>query len=867
MRIMRAALALLTAALVVGPAVTGSAQVQPGCPGVTTRGLWTTIVAPVFDDGPQQLSAYAVDPVMPSTIYATNGKGVMRTVDGGCSWEERFGFEVLPNLDVPISSANSTIMQIEIPESRFAHSTIYLLVEERVGPVVRPHVIVSRDGGSTWKASDDGLPLVTGDVLGIHVAPDSPAFIYLHTRLPNGKDEVHASMDGGVHWERRSSPTDGVAAFDMAVDPQNSNELWFWGASGLHHSTNGGRSRALIDFAAPPTALVDVFHAPGAPSRVMAFEVETSTFAITETGGRTWRRINGPITGNPLSIAHANDSEDVVFSMHQGIYRLQRGGLAGGQWLDITPEGPPKDIVELSADRTPTPSIFGRTDTSIERFGGLNVTANVGPITIVPPEFEGGIPEMVPKRVKLKLAHDRSRRVRFRLDLPPRPTRLDVFFLVDTSSSMDSSIAGLRVGMQDIIEQLGRLGLDVQFGVGEIKDYPIPGYGDAAQGDFPYRLNQEITADGAALEAALERLEASGGGATDQPESQLTGLYQAATGAGEPGFVPAGHDAGFRDEALKVIVNITDAAFHKEPQHPSPSFEATAAQLRDRGILQVGLSVFGPNGSKGYPDLVAMAEQTETTAPVGVDCDGNGSVDIPAGQPLVCDVADADYDGTLNLAPAIVATLEAVTEEVAVALLPQGKNRVDELVPRITPDVLTAVDLTEENSLTFDVTFRCPDALLGTTQDVKLEAHVAQDLVATSLARIVCRPLTLGKPKDDAIPPVLLVPATVLPAALAVPPAPPPPVFENIPASQSAAQAQGAMATETQEEVQVAVARQRSTFSSAREEIYEFSSYKEKPRGVPPGFLYLSAAAMALAYGVAMSARHRVRVALSRRRR
>ena len=78
------------------------------------------------------------------------------------------------------------------------------------------------------------------------------------------------------------------------------------------------------------------------------------------------------------------------------------------------------------------------------------------------------------------------------------------------------------------------------------------------------------------------------------------------------------------------------------------------------------------------------------------------------------------------------------------------------------------------------------------------------------------------------------------------------------------AQAQGAMATEEQEQLQVAVVRQRSKFQSAKEEIYEFSVYKDtRPSPAP---LYLAAMVMGAAYAAVHTLRGRTSTALARRR-
>ena len=859
-RLLRALAAALALALVVAP-LSLTASAQEICPGVFSDGTWTTIASPRYPAGPRTITDFAVNPYAANVLYATNGTSLMASLDLGCSWEPRLVLDTLPTPEVPLSGANSEIVDIEIPESRYATSNIYLAVEEKAGPIVRPHVVVSRDGGQTWRASDEGLPPATGGVRRIRVAPDSPQFVYLMTTLPTGADELYASTDGGRRWTRRSKVLPEGGAFDFAVDPQNSNELWFWGPGGLYHSTDGGSSRQNIDSVPAGIPLADVWRGETAPSRVAAWEPETFTFSVSRDSGRTWTRINGPKSGTGLAIAHGNTPFDVFFSMREGLFRFTTEG-----WRDITPPSN-VDLLDLEVTRTGPPILIGRTASTLEMLPNLQGGATLSPFDVQAAQVESqGVPEMTPQEVDLTLKPGQKKAVELDLDLPPLPNPLDVFFLVDTSMSMDSTIAGLRVGMQEIIDDLAGAGLDVQFGVGEFKDYPIPGYGDPQAGDFPYRLNRRIGPADDELKEALERLESSGGGALDQPESQLTGLFQAATGAGDPPWVPEGQDAAFRGDATKVIVHITDAQFHNEAQHPSPPFATVAQALKDKGILQVGLAIYGPNGAKGFNDLSAMAAETGTYAPKPVDCDDNGTTDIPPGQPLVCEISDSDYDGSLNLAPAIVATLKAVTHEVGVELVP-GES--DELVSSISPGLLSNVNLKEPNRIPFEVTFQCPRSLFGTKNNkVPLRAMVGKTVEATSLATITCKAPAVAekeskKKVDEVLP--LLLPAVTRPiVALAAPPPPPPPVIEQIPGTQQMAQAQGAMATEEQEQLQVAVARQRSRFQSAKEEIYEFSSYKEKRPSPAP--LYLAAMVMGAAYAAAHGLRNRTRVSLVMKR-
>jgi len=152
----------------------------------------------------------------------------------------------------------------------------------------------------------------------------------------------------------------------------------------------------------------------------------------------------------------------------------------------------------------------------------------------------------------------------------------------------------------------------------------------------------------------------------DLPQSQLTALYQGATGAGQdlssvgfPGAsIPAGQQANFRTGARKIFLLWTDASFHRPGDpgtipYPGPSFTDVAnAMLALDPAKVVGIS----SGTDGLADLQQIASATNTIAPpAGVDCNDDGVVDIAGGQPLVC-VLGLSSEG---IAEAILATVRA----------------------------------------------------------------------------------------------------------------------------------------------------------------------------------------------------------------
>lgn len=870
MRVLRAIVAGLTLALVVGPFVAPGAVAAGACANVTPKGDWTSILAPSFSTGPQTLTSYAVDPQRPQVIWVTNGKTVVRTADGGCTWKERFKLELLPSLDIPISSALATISSVVVPEDPAADGEVFLLVEERLdgsdpdgpGPLpggigLRPHVVKSEDDGADWKAQDQGLPVV-GDPRALRFAPSNADIGYVFV----GND-LYATTDGGESWQQRGSHPN---VRDYGIDPQVPDDIWFW-AGALLHSTDGGRSSAANNYVPNFVTHGSVYRAPGGRARIMVYDAEGGGWWRSDDSGRTFTpNVNSP-SNEVISIATGAGLDSMVISVHGAIYRYQ----APGAWVEITPgveQGIPRDpdapnIFDLQIDRTGSPSVFGRTDNTIEVFTAF--TLNLPPLNPTVPEVIGDTTGLTPETRRIEMKQGETRKVRYELTLPPQATPLDVFFLLDTTQSMNSSIRGLQEGIHRIVDELSRSKLDVQFGIGEYKDYPIPGYGDPTAGDFPYRLRRDIGPADNSLVAAIEQMVASGGGRTHEPESQLTALYQAATGEGEPGCasgatgtcVPPGEGASFRPDALKVFVNITDAPFDDTAAHPSPPSSVVAETLRDKAILQIGLAVYGPDGLTGARNsLTQMADATDTLAPSsGVDCDGDGFKDIEGGAPLVCDIDEEESEGVLSLAPAIIATLRAITDKAPIELVAtEGRGFIKDMRPGLYPNV----NVKDPVAVGFDVTYSCPTQGLP-RGEVELVATVRDTGVAGATAKIICKddPKILDKvldepPRAPALPPGIEPVAGT--AVAPVPPPPPAPVSNVQP--QPNPHMQGAAAQQEQQENQLALAATTEEDLETEFEL-EFSTYRDRS-GEGTAALGLMAAALGASTAAGLVLRKRL---------
>ena len=237
--------------------------------------------------------------------------------------------------------------------------------------------------------------------------------------------------------------------------------------------------------------------------------------------------------------------------------------------------------------------------------------------------------------------------------------------IVDTSGSFSDDLAGFKTQARGIVENLVISNPNTRFGLATFEDYPIPPFGDDSSGDAAYRRNMNLTPDTEAFLAAVDGLSTRFG--DDAPESQLVAVFQAATGLGQDlsasGYpeatIPAGLNASFRVGAQKIMLLWTDASFHLPEDdgsipYPGPSLLDTFnAVLALDPPKVIGISVDGGGAS----DLALLAEGTNTTAPVGgVDCDGDGDIDVAEGEPLVCETG-ASGDG---LSGAVEAGVEAI---------------------------------------------------------------------------------------------------------------------------------------------------------------------------------------------------------------
>lgn len=849
-------------------------------------GRWITIAGPTFGKAPgaprDAIVAHAVDPRDPARQFASNGRSIERSLDGGCSWKEvHFVPPPTPSLTVNRTGFADSILQLGIAESGATPGRVWALVgplEETVGAI---RVVVSDDGGDTWLDRSSGLPavhtrtdttLIAPGVGANHpaavmaLAPSNPdtAYIGLSSSV-EGDGPIYATEDGGRNWFR-PSVVDTAAQVqgqitELAVDPGAPRSIWMLGRSGdvLMHSDSGGAAWETVSLGPAGSATsADGLHVSrdgGAPHVQVIGAPGPGGAGATlfrSTDGRRFipRNLAEPVRGD-AAVSQGGDPDEMVMSTDRPdqAFGLAVGGPGGTTFRNIATPGL-GEVNAPQADRTAEPAYWFR------RFEGLAAYVPGSPPGIVPPP-----PRVLPDRLfdrlkalrgrgarvpgtlspnplELRLPDEGSTMVDYVLDLPPLPTPVDVWFLMDTSGSMGGAIEGLQLGIDRIVKELKAAGLDAWFGVAEYKGE-----------NYRYSRLADIAPPGEEFEEGLRRLYASGGG----EETQYTALYQTVTSAGQPDVgIDAGQGASFRPEALKIIVHASDEPFGEVPD--GPTSEEAGVAMNEMGVFHVGLDFSaGAQGVSAAPptrtvkeDMDEMARATGTFAPVeGVDCNGDGQDELEPGEPLTCPIVRGEDD--VDIAEPIISAVRAVRDETAVGLTVEDAAGID---VAIADPLRVPVNVKVANQLPFSVRFTCPASMNGDVANVKLLATVRGADSAQATTNVIC-----GTP-SPAIRPVPGPLAPVVPF-VATPPQLVPeletaltPLNQPSPAQVGAPAPQPGIATQPG---QVATAQQKSGRSGPPEPPRDESSRdtSEGRGGLPSGAAGTlgAGAAMAVAFG------------------
>ncbi|RZU20194.1 peptidase inhibitor I9 [Kribbella rubisoli] len=251
-----------------------------------------------------RITALTTDPSDPHRLFRAVSKAqgrptIEESTDGGRTWAVKLN--VL---------ANARVYQIVVdPANR---DYIYAAVAD----VLSPGVVVSRDGGKTWRKNN----LAIG-VTAIAADPRNPDHLWL-----GGPDGLYRSEDQG----QTVQPLSDVPVSVLALDPHDVNHLVI-GGDGLYDSRDGGRTvkaAATSGFRLNITALTY-----GADGQLFAADGDGADAGLpvggrgvlnSRDGGRSWHNISDGLPN--LDVASLITSPDGQWlyagTVGGGVYRI-----------------------------------------------------------------------------------------------------------------------------------------------------------------------------------------------------------------------------------------------------------------------------------------------------------------------------------------------------------------------------------------------------------------------------------------------------------------------------------------------------------------------------------------------------------------
>lgn len=235
----------------------------------------------------EDVTAVAVSPIPPNTIYASAGvRGdIFASNDGGKSWA------VLSNS----GKFGGLYHQIVVDPSG----------ENLLSAIMPGGVVRSDSRGRSWQAVMDGLPGDVDERIGAYVLtlaidPADPEVIYAGTGGFVGDGHgVYKSIDGGKTWSPANRGMIDYRIKALAIDPEYNQTIYAGSDTGeLFKSTDGGKSwkdvmdRHITKENSQP-AITAVSVDPAQPDTVYAL-MNSVGMLISNDGGMSWSVLGKP---------------------------------------------------------------------------------------------------------------------------------------------------------------------------------------------------------------------------------------------------------------------------------------------------------------------------------------------------------------------------------------------------------------------------------------------------------------------------------------------------------------------------------------------------------------------------------------------
>lgn len=184
----------------------------------------------VYSNPANNIYSLAFDPKQPESVFAGTNNGLLKSSDGGMTWQEVSISPPLLYQNRPVGFGRLTVTNIN-KQILYAHAL---------------GLMKSEDSGTTWQKIEHACG-------NFAVAPSAPNVIYMDCNIESGSsvdwNAFSKSTDYGASWQPIGKGLPSTwRARTLAVDPKNPNIVFAsWQNGGLFRSMNGGKTWQASD--------------------------------------------------------------------------------------------------------------------------------------------------------------------------------------------------------------------------------------------------------------------------------------------------------------------------------------------------------------------------------------------------------------------------------------------------------------------------------------------------------------------------------------------------------------------------------------------------------------------------------------------
>jgi len=280
-----------------------------------------------------------VDSGDPNTVYAGFFPTVLRSTDGGGSWQETGLTGVAPQAAVADPSRPGVVYVASPAPGACPGSCGYDVFG----------IWKSTDSGATW-SQPAGLPPDLQYAYALAIDPMNSDTIYAGCVNQNDGMTIFKSTDGGAHWAEADTGMNNVPGSSVsaiAVDPDHPSTVYASSDQGFWKSTDGAATWSLM---APGASFANSIAVdPENTSRVFTSDY-SSGLRRSLDGGQTWQAVNN---GRPFASIHclgADPSDDRTVYAGTDADGLFRSTNNGASWSPLTGDLSFDSVTSVSVD-------------------------------------------------------------------------------------------------------------------------------------------------------------------------------------------------------------------------------------------------------------------------------------------------------------------------------------------------------------------------------------------------------------------------------------------------------------------------------------------------------------------------------------